>query len=64
MKVDYGNRNCYNCRRFGYLVRNYRNRVTGDKIGEDKKLVLQTSFSLYLYNQWTDFYKLSCTGKP
>ena len=24
----------------------------------------QTSFSLYLYNQWTDFYKLSCTGKP
>jgi len=26
--------------------------------------MLQTSFSLYLYNQWTDFYKLSCTGKP
>ena len=24
----------------------------------------QTLFSLYLYNQWTDFYKLSCTGKP
>ena len=24
----------------------------------------QTSFSLYLHNQWTDFYKLSCTGKP
>jgi len=26
--------------------------------------VLQTSFSLYLYNQWTDFHKLSCPGKP
>ena len=25
--------------------------------------VSQTSFSLYLHNQWTDFYKLSCTGK-
>ena len=24
----------------------------------------QTSFSLYLHNQWTDFHKLSCTGKP
>ena len=24
----------------------------------------QTSFSLYLYNQWTDFHKLSCAGKP
>ena len=24
--------------------------------------LLQTSFSLYLYNQWTDFHKLS--GKP
>ena len=24
----------------------------------------QTSFSLYLYNKWTDFHKLSCTGKP
>ena len=24
----------------------------------------QTSFSLYLYNQWTNFHKLSCTGKP
>ena len=23
----------------------------------------QTSFSLYLHNQWTDFYKLSCTRK-
>ena len=26
--------------------------------------VLQTSFSLYLHNQWTDFHKLSCAGKP
>ena len=26
--------------------------------------VSQTSFSLYLHNQWTDFHKLSCTGKP
>jgi len=26
--------------------------------------MLQTLFSLYLYNQWTDFHKLSCTGKP
>jgi len=24
----------------------------------------QTSFSLYLHNQWTDFHKLSCFGKP
>ena len=23
-----------------------------------------TSFSLYLHNQWTNFHKLSCTGKP
>ena len=26
--------------------------------------VSQTLFSLYLYNQWTDFHKLSCAGKP
>jgi len=24
----------------------------------------QNSFSLYLHNQWTDFHKLSCAGKP
>ena len=24
----------------------------------------QTSFSLYLYNKWTDFHKLSCAEKP
>jgi len=28
------------------------------------KRVLQTSFSLYLHNQWTDFHKLSYAGKP
>ena len=27
-------------------------------------MVSQTSFSLYLHNQWTDFHKLSCAGKP
>ena len=26
--------------------------------------VSQTSFSLYLHNQWTDFHKLSYTIKP
>ena len=26
--------------------------------------VLQTSFSLYLYNMWINFYKLSYTVKP
>ena len=24
----------------------------------------QTSFSLYLHNQWTNIHKLSCAGKP
>ena len=28
------------------------------------KVLSQTSFSLYLHNQWTDFHKLSCAGKP
>ena len=27
-------------------------------------LVSQTSFSLYLHNQWTNFHKLSCSGNP
>ena len=27
-------------------------------------ILSQTSFSLYLYNQWTNFHKLSCAGKP
>ena len=26
--------------------------------------MLQTSFSLYLHNQWTDFHKPNCAGKP
>ena len=29
-----------------------------------KFILSQTSFSLYLHNQWTDFHKLSCAGKP
>ena len=28
-----------------------------------EKVILQTLFSLYLHNQWSDIYKLSCTGK-
>ena len=28
------------------------------------KVLSQTSFSLYLHNQWTDFHKPSCAGKP
>jgi len=27
-------------------------------------IVSQTSFSLYLHNQWTDFHKPSCVRKP
>jgi len=27
-------------------------------------MVSQTSFSLYLHNQWTDFHKPSCARKP
>ena len=33
-------------------------------VQEIKTTLSQTSFSLYLHNQWTDFHKLSCTGKP
>ena len=29
----------------------------------NKETLSQTSFSLYLHNQWTDFHKLSCAGK-
>ena len=39
----------------------------GIKMEEEKMkriLVLQTSFSLYFHNQWTDFHKQSCTRKP
>ena len=31
---------------------------------ESSMSLSQTSFSLYLHNQWTDFHKLSCAGKP
>jgi len=32
------NRNCYNCGGFGHLARNCRNRRTGNKIGEERRL--------------------------
>jgi len=32
--MDRGNRNCYNCRGFGDLVRNCRDRETGNRIEE------------------------------
>ena len=35
-----------------------------EKTQEEKNNVSQNSFSLYLYNQWTNFHKLSCTEKP
>ena len=38
MEVDYGNRNCYNCRGFGHLTRNCRNRGIRDRIGENRRL--------------------------
>jgi len=38
IEVDRGNRNCYNCRRFGYLVRNCRNRRIENRIGEGRRL--------------------------
>ena len=38
MEVDRGNRNCYNCRGFGHLARNCRNRGTGNIIGEERRL--------------------------
>ena len=31
---------------------------------QKERRMSQTSFSLYLYDQWTDFHKLSCVGKP
>ena len=43
-------------RRFKECKRN------SSRIWEKTKLS-QTSFSLYLHNQWIDFHKLSCTGK-
>ena len=36
--VDCGNRNCYNCRGFGHLARNCRNKGTEGRIGEERRL--------------------------
>ena len=33
------------------------------RLGSKREILLQTWFSLYLYNKWADFYKLSCTRK-
>jgi len=38
MEVDKGNRNCYNCRGFGHLARDCRNRRTGNRIREGKRV--------------------------
>ena len=35
-----------------------------ERIITEVRRLSQTSFSLYLHNQWTDFHKLSCAGKP
>ena len=32
------NRNCYNCGGFGHLARNYRNRRTENRIGDERRL--------------------------
>ena len=32
-------------------------------ISNNSCIVSQTSFSLYFHNQWTNFHKLSCSGK-
>ena len=31
-------RNCYNCRGFGYIAKNYRNREVGNRIGKERRL--------------------------
>ena len=36
--VNRRNINCYNCRGFGHMVRNCRNRRIGDRIGEERRL--------------------------
>jgi len=36
--VDYANRNCYNCRGFGHLARNCKNRRIENKIEEERRL--------------------------
>ena len=38
MDVDRRNRNYYNCKDFGHLARNYRNRETRDRIKKGKRL--------------------------
>jgi len=38
MDIDRGNRNYYNCGRFGDLARNCRNRGTEGKIGKGRRL--------------------------
>ena len=38
IEVDRRNRNYYNCREFEYLMKNCRNRRTGNKIGERRRL--------------------------
>jgi len=38
INVDQGNRNCFNCGRFGYMARNCRNKRTGNRIGEGRRL--------------------------
>ena len=38
MEIDYGNRNCYNCRGFGHMVKHYRNWEIGNRIGKGRKL--------------------------
>ena len=36
--VDRGNCNCYNCRGFGHLVRNYRNRGMKNRSRKERRL--------------------------
>jgi len=38
MNVDWENKNCYNCRRFGHLAKNYRNKNIGNRIEEERRL--------------------------
>jgi len=38
MKIDCGNRNCYNCRGFGHLARDCRSREIKGRIGKGRRL--------------------------